>query len=260
MSSSSPSTADGVEILGLRFPRMKQEQVVAELLTRLLQGTTTAVAFPDMSTMNLVVERPGLRRLLQRRFLIFNDGAGLAWAARRRGQPFPDNLNGTDLCPALFAAAPPETRVFLVGGPPGVAERAQAVLAGRFPHLRFCGHHHGYLDARGDAEALAALRAARPQIILVGMGNPLQVEWIERHRDDPALAGALWLAVGGQLEYYGGDLRRAPAWMRRARLEWLHIVRRQPHKARRYFVGIPTFLLRCLAADLGAGHGVEPQR
>ena len=57
-----------------------------------------------------------------------------------------------------------------------------------------------------------------------------------------------------------GDLRRAPAWMRRARLEWLHIVRRQPHKARRYFVGIPTFLLRCLAADLSAGHGVEPQR
>lgn len=253
MSSSSPDAAP-VDLLGLRFPRLTQPQAVALLLDRLSRGETTAVAFPDMSTLNLVAERPGLRRLLAERFLILNDGAGLAWAAARQGRPFPDNLNGTDLVPALLRDAPSGTRVFLIGGRSGVAAQAQAVLASRAPHLDFCGSHQGYLDAAADAALLQTLRAARPRIILVGMGNPLQVEWIDRHRDDPALAGALWLAIGGQLDYYGGDLRRAPAWMRRARLEWLHIVRLQPYKARRYFVGIPKFLLRCLWAEQTGGH------
>ncbi len=86
------------------------------------------------------------------------------------------------------------------------------------------------------------------------MGNPQQVAFIDRYLDDPELAGTLWLAIGGQLEYYGGTLRRAPALLRRLRLEWLFIVLQQPHKARRYFAGIPLFLLRCLWAERSDGH------
>lgn len=249
---------DSVDILGVRFPRLTREEALELLLARLLRRETTGVCFPDMSTLNLAAERPAFLRLLQRRMLTLNDGAGLAWAARRLGRPFPANLNGTDLCPRLFQAAPAGTGVYLLGAAPGVAARAQAHLSARFPHLRFPGSHHGYLDLAQEAAVVGELRALRPDIVLIGMGNPLQVEFIDRHRDDPGLAGTLWLAVGGQLDYYGGDLTRAPAWMRRCRLEWLHIVRKQPHKARRYFLGIPRFLSRCLAAELRGAHGAGP--
>lgn len=250
---------DSVDILRVRFPRLRADAAVDLLLRRLGARQTTGVCFPDMSTLNLAASDPAFRRRLQERLLVFNDGAGLAWAARRLGRPLPENLNGTDLVPRLFAAAPAGTTVYLLGARPGVAERAMAVLGARFPHLSFVGHHHGYLDAAGEAEVVAELRRLRPRLVLVAMGNPLQVELIDRHLDDPQLAGTMWLAVGGQLDYYGGSLRRAPPWLRRVKLEWLYIVLQQPHKARRYFVGIPRFLLRCLVAEHTGGHAA-PQR
>jgi N-acetylglucosaminyldiphosphoundecaprenol N-acetyl-beta-D-mannosaminyltransferase len=248
---------ESVDILKIRFPRLRADEAVELLLRRLTERRTTGVCFPDMSTLNIAADNPGFRDLLSRRFLVFNDGAGLAWAARRRGRPLPANLNGTDLIPRLFAAAPSGTTVYLLGARPGVAERARAVLAGRFPSLVFVGSHHGYLDAKAEAEVVAELRRLRPRIVLVAMGNPLQAELIDRHLDDPALEGTMWFAIGGQLDYYGGTLRRAPAWLRWLKLEWLFIVLQQPHKARRYFVGIPRFLLRCLRAERSGGHDVS---
>jgi N-acetylglucosaminyldiphosphoundecaprenol N-acetyl-beta-D-mannosaminyltransferase len=251
--SASPST-DFVDVLGVRFPRLAAEAAVLLLLGRLHSGTSTGVCFPDMSTLNLAAAQPAFLRLLQTRMLVFNDGAGLAWAAGRQGRPLPANLNGTDLVPRLFLAAPPGTSVFLVGAKPGVAERAQQVLGARFAHLRFVGSHHGYLDAASEAQVVQTLRAQRPRIVLVAMGNPLQIEFIDRHLDDPSLAGTLFIAIGGQLDYYGGTLKRAPRLWRAARLEWLYIVLQQPYKARRYFIGIPQFLLRCLVAERRGTH------
>lgn len=252
-------TADTVDVLGVSFPRLLPEAVVRLLLGRLQQGVSAGVCFPDMSTLNLAAERPHFRRLLQTRMLVFNDGAGLAWAARRQGRPLPANLNGTDLVPQLLQAAPAGTAVYLLGARPGVAARAQQSLAARFFHLRFVGSHHGYLDAATEAQVLAQLRALRPQVILVAMGNPLQVEFIDRHLDDPQLAGTLFLAIGGQLDYYGGTLKRAPQLWRQARLEWLYIVLQQPYKARRYLLGIPQFLGRCLLAERRGTHAANPR-
>lgn len=250
-------TADRVDVLGVSFPRLLPAAVVQLLLGRLQQGVSTGVCFPDMSTLNLAAEQPHFRRLLQTRMLVFNDGAGLAWAARRQGRPLPANLNGTDLVPQLLQAAPAGTAVFLLGARPGVAARAQQSLAERFGHLRFVGSHHGYLDAAAEAQVIAQLRALRPQVVLVAMGNPLQVEFIDRHLDDPQLAGTLFLAVGGQLDYYGGTLKRAPQAWRQARLEWLYIVLQQPYKARRYLLGIPQFLTRCLLAERRGTHAAD---
>lgn len=248
---------DKVDVLGVSFPRLDGARAVEYLLSRLDAAVSTGVCFPDMSTLNLAAERPEFLRRLQRRMVVFNDGAGLAWAARRQGRPLPANLNGTDLVPRLFHAAPAATSVFLLGAKPGVAARAQAVLARRFPHLRFTGSHHGYLDPVTEARVVAQLRAERPKIVLVAMGNPLQIEFIDRHLDDPLLAGTLFLAVGGQLDYYGGTLKRAPQTVRNLRLEWLYIVLQQPYKARRYLVGIPQFLLRCLLAEHRGTHAAK---
>jgi N-acetylglucosaminyldiphosphoundecaprenol N-acetyl-beta-D-mannosaminyltransferase len=76
------------------------------------------------------------------------------------------------------------------------------------------------------------------------MGNPLQEQWIDRWRGE--LDPTLCIAVGGLLEYWTGALDRAPGWMRRAGVEWVHIMLRQPWKAGRYLAGNPAFIARLL--------------
>jgi N-acetylglucosaminyldiphosphoundecaprenol N-acetyl-beta-D-mannosaminyltransferase len=243
-----------VDILGIRFPLWTQDQALEVLLGRISRGETSGVCFPDMSSINVACRQPDFRRLLQEKFLVLNDGAGLSWASWRRGMPFPANLNGTDLIPRILDSIPPGTKVYVVGGRPNVIHGAREALTRRFPGIDFVGHDHGFFDVTGEEAVAAEIARCKPHIVLVGMGNPRQVRFIGRRLDDPRLQGITWLAVGGFFDYWGGSLVRAPAWARKARLEWLFIVSQQPHKARRYFEGIPRFLAQCIGADIRGGH------
>ena len=110
-----------------------------------------------------------------------------------------------------------------------------------FPGWEQAGHHHGYLTTPELNEAaIAQINASRSDLLLVGMGNPLQENWIHRHRD--RLQVRLAMGTGGLFTYWSGDLTRAPAWVRRLGYEWAHILVSQPHKARRYILGNPLFL------------------
>ena len=94
------------------------------------------------------------------------------------------------------------------------------------------------------AEVLRQIAAARPDVLLVGMGNPLQEQWIHAHR--ARLDVPLVIGVGGLLNFWSGNVPRAPAWLRRFGAEWLFVLWQQPHKARRYLLGNPLFLARIL--------------
>ena len=247
-----------VDILQLRFPHYIREDVVNLLVKMIERGQGGGVCFPDMSTLNLAEKNPSFKSLLRDKMVILNDGAGLAWIAKRRGSPFPDNLNGTDLCPLLFTKAPPKIRIFLIGGKPGTAERARKKLVHQYPNLNFIGSHHGYFIGDDERQVIDLLKESKPQLVLVGMGNPLQVFFINRCLDDPAMKNTIFLAVGGFMHYYSGELARAPVWVRKLSLEWLYITLQQPHKIKRYFIGIPMFIFNCLRAERNNRHDFTP--
>jgi N-acetylglucosaminyldiphosphoundecaprenol N-acetyl-beta-D-mannosaminyltransferase/alpha-1,3-mannosyltransferase len=100
-----------------------------------------------MHTFNLALNSPAFSAALSKA-TVFNDGIGIDVASRILfGAPFPDNLNGTDLTPALLASLDRSTSLYLVGGPPGVAEEAARVLESRFACVSVVGCHHGFLHA-----------------------------------------------------------------------------------------------------------------
>ncbi|MBF0187855.1 MAG: WecB/TagA/CpsF family glycosyltransferase [Magnetococcales bacterium] len=254
------SSLEHIDILQLRYPRLTKEEAVAILLERIGGNTATGLAIPDMSTVNQLQDDPRFKELLRRRFLIFNDGAGMQWVSRRLGKPFPANLNGTDLTPLLMSQAPKGTRVYVIGAKPGRAQRAMETLAERYPDIAFVGSHHGYFSQDEEPTVIQQIRESKPDIVMVGMGNPLQCYFIDRQLDDPTFRGVLFLAIGGFLNYLSDDLQRAPVWMRRFKLEWFYIVLQQPSKLKRYFVGIPKFMLRCLWAEFRNQHALPSQQ
>ena len=183
---------------------------------------------------------------------MFGDGTGVRWAARLGGVRLRANLNGTDFVPALLAAADGEARsCFLLGAEPDVAAAAAAVITRDYPGWRVVGHHHGFLDEATGERVLDAIVAARPDLLLVGMGNPVQERWIAAHRGRCPVR--LAVGVGALFAYMSGDHRRAPLALRRLGLEWVFVLLLQRHKWRRYLSGAPRFLLRVLRERLVGG-------
>ena len=207
-----------------------------------------------MSTLNQVADEAQIGQLIEEEFLPLNDGIGLKIASILEGRPFTDNLNGTDLTPAFLDGLPSASKIYLIGAEAGVAERTLHILQQKFSHLSFVGADHGFLTSSEEEKVSDFLKRTRPDVVLVAMGNPRQLEWIYNHKSLPGLEHTLWLAVGGLFDFYGGTRRRAPLWMRKSCLEWLHIVYTQPYKLSRYFLGIPRFFWRTCFRSLFRQH------
>jgi N-acetylglucosaminyldiphosphoundecaprenol N-acetyl-beta-D-mannosaminyltransferase len=182
---------------------------------------------------------------------VFNDGTGVRWAARLNGVRLRDNLVGTDLVPAMFRrTAGRGYSYFLLGADRDTIGRAANFTAEAFPGWTLAGHHHGYVaDSKASTEAIARINAARPDVLLVGMGNPRQERWIHEHLAE--LRVPVCMGIGGLFDLWGGDVTRAPAWLRRIGHEWIWRLLQQPRdKARRYLLGNPLFLARILRERL----------
>jgi len=203
------------------------------------------VAFANAHTINVARRMPEFASALQRA-IVLNDGAGIdlaSWVLT--GRTFPDNLNGTDLTPLVLDQLEPGTGVFLVGSPPGVAEKAAEAIQRAHPHIRIAGTQHGFFAAGDEIELAERIRRSGCGLVLAGMGNPRQELWAAANIDR---IGAPVMCVGALLDFYAGVVPRAPAMVRRLRLEWGFRLCQEPRRmARRYLVGNVTFLLYIFA-------------
>jgi len=188
---------------------------------------------------------PEFARVLGSADLCLPDGTGVVWAARRQGCSLREPVAGVDLVPPLAATcARRGFRIFLLGAGPGVADELASMLRAAHPGLQVAAHS-GAPDASHDAETLRLIHDHGTQVLLVAYGAPAQELWIDRLRNRLGVAAAI--GVGGTFDYLTGRVPRAPEWMRRAGLEWLHRLARQPWRVRRMAV-LPIYALKVLSA------------
>jgi N-acetylglucosaminyldiphosphoundecaprenol N-acetyl-beta-D-mannosaminyltransferase len=184
-------------------------------------------------------------RVIESADLCLADGVGVVWAARRQGCVLQMPVTGVDLIPPLASlCARRGFHLFLLGAAPGVAAELAARLRAEHPGLEVASHS-GSPDPAADDEAVGMVTAHRTQVLLVAFGAPAQELWIERLRS--RLEVAVAVGVGGSFDFLTGRVPRAPAWMRRAGLEWLHRLGRQPWRLRRMAV-LPAYAVRVLCA------------
>jgi N-acetylglucosaminyldiphosphoundecaprenol N-acetyl-beta-D-mannosaminyltransferase len=175
---------------------------------------------------------PAFAEVLGRADLRVADGIGVLWAARLLGQPLHERVTGSDGIYRISArAAQRGWRVFFLGAAPGVAMHTASILRERYPGLVVAGAHSGD-PADDDWPALAGwLASTQPDILFVAFGHPKQDFWIDRHRAELPVAVAL--GVGGAFDFVAGVTVRAPRWMQRLGLEWLHRLIQEPWRWKR---------------------------
>lgn len=201
---------------------------------------------------NVAARDAEYRNILNSSTLVYADGQGVVWGARWRGVAIPERVNAGDFVEEFARVCAGEgVRLFLLGSYEGAAAGAAARLADTAPGLEIVGTAHGFFTD-GGAAAAAAVRAARPDILLVGMGVPQQELWAWSRRAELGVP-VIW-CVGALFEYYSGLRRRAPVWMRRAGLEWLVRLVLEPQRmARRYLIGNAVFVWRVLTGRREGG-------
>lgn len=238
--------AETIAIGGFKVVNASAEPAARWLLNQVRRKEKRALFFANT---NFVTKCRHLRdRMCDESVTIFNDGIGLDLAALMlHRHKFDDNLNGTDFLPYMFRRSSRPLRIFLLGGRPEVLPKATAFVEGRLAQ-QVVGSCDGYSLPGQGPKLEALINEARPDILLVALGNPLQEEWILDHfeRLDISLA----IGVGGLFDFWAGSKTRAPMMLRRCRMEWLFRLWLEPRRlSRRYTVEVAQFLMHCLKQE-----------
>lgn len=244
-----------ITILGIPIVRATEDAALAEIGHLAEEAAPSMLVYVNAHTLELSARDAALRHLLQQdAAMVMNDGIGVSIAAKMMGrETFPANLNGTDLTPKILEmAAARGWRVFVFGAAPGVAEKAAAKFATRWPDLIIAGTRNGFFTTAEEPGLVRQIRDARTDVLIVGMGNPRQEKWLARHLADTG--AKLGVGVGAFLDFSAGVFPRAPLWMQKIKLEWLFRMSREPRRLwKRYLLGGPVFLARVAWSRLVGG-------
>jgi beta-1,4-glucosyltransferase len=231
-------------ILGVDICVVDRDAAIAHLLPRLAARAPTKVAFANMHLLSQIDEAGFSARSLDD-FIVLNDGVGLDVASLiLYRKSFPENLVGTDFVPALLTAAGGGTRVFLYGSQPAIVEHAARIFAERYG-VTICGTCDGFGVAAERAAVARRIHDSEPDIVLVALGNPQQEQWIAENAT--ALGAPIAIGVGALFDIATEVSPRAPAWVRRVRLEWLYRLALEPSRLwHRYTVETFSFFYKIL--------------
>jgi N-acetylglucosaminyldiphosphoundecaprenol N-acetyl-beta-D-mannosaminyltransferase len=226
-----------VAVLGVPFDNVTMDEAVAVIEEKVHENCFHQVATANVDFLMHAIRDRGLQEILCSCDLVVPDGMPILWAARLMGVRLKERVSGVDLVPRLAQLSSERGyRIFLLGASEESSERAAEFLKRRYPGVCIVGRYSPPLTPleQMDHEAiLAKINRARPEILLVAMGNPKQEKWLAMHRD--RLEVPICMGVGGSLDFIGGTVSRAPEWMQNSGLEWLHRAYQEPGRlAMRY--------------------------
>ena len=204
------------------------------------------VAFTGVHGIMEAQHDPAFKSILNDADLVVPDGMPLVWLSRLHGWPLARRVYGPELMLEVCRqTASRECRHFLVGGPPGVADRLAFVLKHRFPGLVIsgtCSPPFRPWSEVQEEELVATINRAAPDVVWVGISTPKQERWMHRHRE--RLKAAVLLGVGAAFDIHSGTRSQAPLWMRENGWEWLYRLLQEPTRLwRRYLIYGPQFLV-----------------
>src|SRR3989304_4311144 len=247
-----------VDVLGVHvglLTRHRLNSLLGESLDRGLRGW---ISYVNVHALNISQDQPWFRLFLNGSLLTYCDGQGVRLGAAMGGESLPERIVRSDwIYDVCELAVVRQAKVFLVGSTAPVIERAVNALRRQYPDLKLVGSHHGFFSDLESESLVQAINKAEPDLLIVGMGMPVQEQWILKYGD--RLQARLIFNAGSCFDYVAGVKKRCPNWMGVMGLEWLYRFAQEPHRLwRRYLLGNPQFLYRIIRERLKQKGNFDP--
>lgn len=217
---------------------------VATLLRWAAAGESRYVCACNVHSVVTAQRDAGLAASVQGADMVLPDGAPVAWLMRKSGFTAQQRVSGPDLMWSYFAAAAPYGEsIFLYGGSVHTLERLSARIGTAFPGLRIAGTHSPpYRDLTPDEDQAVVdmINASGATTVWVSLGCPKQELWMAEHR---GRVRSVLVGVGAAFGFHAGTTRRAPQWMQRLSLEWLHRLLSEPRRLWRRYLSTNTIFM-----------------
>jgi N-acetylglucosaminyldiphosphoundecaprenol N-acetyl-beta-D-mannosaminyltransferase len=217
------------------------------VVSRALSGEGGFAVLCNVHVLTTSQRDPGLRAALEEAWAVFPDGAPVAWLLRRSGAANARRVAGNELMSAVIERGiARELRHYFVGSTPYVLNKLERNLLRRFPGIQLVGSAGPFGNEATLDSVVVQICETEPHVVWCAFGAPKQELWMKRNAS--ALTPALALGVGAAFDFLAGTKKRAPVWMQRSGLEWLHRLKSEPRRlAGRYAVTNSEFLVRASA-------------
>ncbi|HMO14105.1 MAG TPA: WecB/TagA/CpsF family glycosyltransferase [Pirellulaceae bacterium] len=229
-----------VSLFNMKIHRVNMQQAIAQIKCwmfarqEMVPGGCRFVVTPNVDHAVLLQTNKRLSSAYSKADLVLADGHPVVWASRLLGKKLPERVPGSDLVPLLFSSLSQQERlrVFLLGAAPGVGLRAAANIGRRFAQVDIVGVYSpplGFETKPSENEnILSKIAEVRPDLVVIGLGAPKQECWIAEHCE--RVQAKVALCVGATIDFLAGEKKRAPVWMQRLGIEWLHRMLSEPKR------------------------------
>lgn len=229
-----------INVRGINFDSVTLPEACENAMKMVSSGEFHAVFTPNSEIVQLCCEESGMADLINSADMIIPDGAGVVLASKILGKPLKKGkVAGVDLGSEIARlAAEKEIGVYLFGGKPGVAESAAKNMKEKYPGLIISGTSDGYFS--DDTGIIEKINMSGAKILYVCLGVPKQEKWIYENRKK--LNVSLALGLGGSLDVYAGNVKRAPKIFISLGLEWFYRLIKEPKRIGR-MMKLPKFII-----------------
>ena len=244
-----------IKLLGTKLDNLTLTDVLQRVEDFITEKKTAYIVTPNVDHIIRLRKDPEFREIYEHADLVLTDGAIIPWAACFLGAPLKESISGVDLFPRLCEIASQRGwRLFFLGGREGAADKAAQVLRNKYQGLDIVGTYCPPLgfekDNAENINIVRMIKAAKPDIIFVGLGAPKQEKWIYRYRSQYQVPVSI--GIGVSFEFISGIVKRAPLWMRKAGLEWFWRLMMEPRRLwKRYLVDDMQFFWLVLKQKMG---------
>ncbi|NLE24069.1 MAG: WecB/TagA/CpsF family glycosyltransferase [Clostridiaceae bacterium] len=233
-----------VDIHGVMIDNVTMNEAQDIVLIMLKGQTPQKIFTPNSEIIMQAIREPELKHILNNAELVVPDGAGVILASRIMKNELKEKVSGIDLVKKILANTEKRpTSFFILGGKPGVAEKASINILYDYPKAKILGYRNGYFDENEVPEIIKQINESKAEILLVGLGAPKQEKWIHQYAGE--LNCRILMGIGGSIDVFAGTVKLAPEFMRKAGLEWLYRLIKEPKRAKR-MLDLPRFILLTL--------------